>query len=46
MVLVDGFSVGDMQEVVLRDRQMLAQDGMFVIIASINTSTGKLKKSP
>jgi ribonuclease J len=46
LILVDGFSVGDMQEVVLRDRQMLAQDGMFVIIASINTSTGKLKKSP
>ncbi len=46
LVLVDGFSVGDIQEVVIRDRQMLAQDGMFVIIASINTSTGKLKKSP
>lgn len=45
-ILVDGFSIGDMQEVVLRDRQMLAQDGMFVIIASINTATGKLKKSP
>ncbi len=46
LVLVDGFSVGDIQEVVIRDRQMLAQDGMFVIIASINTTTGKLKKSP
>ncbi len=46
MVLVDGFSIGDVQEVVIRDRQMLAQDGMFVIIASLNTSTGKLKKSP
>ncbi|MES2436647.1 MAG: ribonuclease J [Patescibacteria group bacterium] len=46
MVLVDGFSVGDIQEVVIRDRQMLAQDGMFVLIASINTATGKLKKSP
>ncbi len=46
LMMVDGFSVGDMQEVVIRDRQMLAQDGMFVIIASINTSTGKLKKSP
>jgi ribonuclease J len=43
-MMVDGFSVGDIQEVVIRDRQMLAQDGMFVIIASINTSTGKLKK--
>jgi ribonuclease J len=46
LMMVDGFSVGDMQEVVIRDRQMLAQDGMFVLIASINTSTGKLKKSP
>jgi mRNA degradation ribonuclease J1/J2 len=44
LMMVDGFSVGDIQEVVIRDRQMLAQDGMFVIIASINTSTGKLKK--
>ncbi len=45
-IMVDGFSVGDIQEVVLRDRQMLAQDGMFVIIASINSGNGKLKKSP
>ncbi len=45
-MMVDGFAIGDMQEVVLRDRQHLAQDGMFVIIANINTSTGKLKKSP
>ncbi len=46
LVLVDGFSVGDVQEVVLRDRQMLAQDGMFVIIASVSSQNGKLKKSP
>lgn len=46
MMMVDGFSVGDMQEVVLRDRKMLAEDGMFVIIASINLKTGKLRKSP
>jgi ribonuclease J len=46
VVMVDVFSVGDIQEVVIRDRQMLAQDGMFVIIASVNSSTGKLKKSP
>lgn len=46
LVMVDGFSIGDVQEVVIRDRQMLAQDGMFVIIASINVTTGKLKKSP
>lgn len=46
MMTVDGFSIGDVQEVVIRDRKMLAEDGMFVIIASINTRTGKLKKSP
>lgn len=45
-VMVDGFAIGDIQEVVLRDRQMLAEDGMFVVIASVNTTTGRLKKSP
>jgi ribonuclease J len=46
VIMVDGFSVGDVQEVVIRDRQMLAQDGMFVIIASVDVTTGKLRKSP
>ncbi|HAO64700.1 TPA: ribonuclease J [Candidatus Taylorbacteria bacterium] len=45
-MMVDGFSVGNIQEVVIRDRQMLAQDGMFVIIATVDSSTGKLRKSP
>ncbi len=45
-VLVDGFTVGTRQEVVLRDRMSLAQDGMFVIIATVNAKTGKLRKSP
>lgn len=45
-LMVDGFSIGDMQEVVIRDRQMLAKDGMFVIIATVNLKTGKLRKSP
>ncbi len=46
LVLVDGFSVGDVQEMVIRDRKMLAQDGIFLIVVSLNTKTGKLKKSP
>lgn len=46
LVMVDGFTVGARQEVVLRDRQTLADDGMFVIIAAVNTKTGKLRKSP
>jgi ribonuclease J len=46
LVLVDGFSVGDVQDVVIRDRQMLAQDGIFIVFGIINASNGKLKKSP
>jgi ribonuclease J len=46
LVLVDGFSMGDMQEVVIRDRQMLAQDGMFIVVAIVDIRTGKLRKSP
>ena len=34
------------QDVVIRDRVMLAQDGMFVVIALVDQNTGKLKKSP
>lgn len=44
--LVDGFSIGDIQEVVIRDRRMLAEDGMFVVIATVNPKTGRLRKSP
>jgi len=43
---VDGFTIGSVQEVVMRDRQALAQDGMFVMIVMVNVKTGKLKKSP
>ncbi len=46
IVMVDGFSVGELQEVVLRDRTMLAQDGMFVVIAIIDSKTGRVRKSP
>jgi ribonuclease J len=45
-LVVDGFAIGDMQEVVIRDRQALSKDGMFVIIATVNLKTGKLRKSP
>ena len=45
-IMVDGLGVGDVGEVVLRDRQMLAQDGMFVIVAIVDRQTGKVKGSP
>jgi ribonuclease J len=33
-------------EIVLRDRQMLAKDGMFVIVAVVDRQTGRVKGSP
>ena len=45
-VFVDGLGVGDVGEIVLRDRQMLAEDGMFVIVAIIDKQTGRVKGSP
>ncbi len=44
-VMVDGLGVGDVSHVVLRDRQQLAEDGMFVIVLNLD-SRGKLASSP
>ena len=44
--MVDGLGVGDVGEVVLRDRQTLSKDGMFVVVAIIDRKTGKVKGSP
>jgi ribonuclease J len=46
LVMVDGLGVGDVQEVVMRDRQALAQDGIFVVITVIDSQTGKVRNSP
>ena len=45
-VMVDGLGVGDVGEVVLRDRRVLAQEGMVVIIATIDRRTGQFLKNP
>ena len=45
-VMVDGLGIGDVGEIVLRDRQMLARDGMFVIVVAVDKQTGKVKGSP
>ena len=45
-VMVDGLGIGDVGEVVLRDRHMLARDGMFVIVVVIDRKTGRVKGSP
>jgi len=45
-VFVDGLGVGDVGEVVLKDRQTLSEDGMFVVIAIVDRKTGKIQGSP
>ncbi|MDP2930861.1 MAG: ribonuclease J, partial [bacterium] len=45
-VFVDGLGIGDIGEVVLKDRQVLAKDGMFVIVTVIDRKTGKVVGSP
>lgn len=45
-VMVDGLGVGDVGEVVMRDRLVLAEEGMVVIIATIDKRTGRFLKNP
>jgi ribonuclease J len=45
-VLVDGATVGDVGEVVLRDRQHIGQDGFLVLVVAISEETGELVSGP
>jgi ribonuclease J len=45
-VLVDGKGVGDVGAVVLRDRELLAQDGMVVVAVTMDRATGALVAGP
>lgn len=45
-VMVDGLGVGDIGQVVLRDRQVLAKDGMFVITTIVDGKTNKVIGKP
>ncbi len=45
-VYVDGLGVGDVDHVVLRDRQHLSTDGMVVVILAVDMQTGKLIGRP
>ncbi len=45
-VFVDGLGVGDVGSIVLRDRQRLAEDGLIVVVATINSKTGQLAAGP
>ncbi len=45
-VLVDGYGVGDVGNIVLRDRRHLSQDGLIVVVASVDTNSGLLLSPP
>jgi ribonuclease J len=45
-VMVDGLGVGDVSNIVLRDRRVMAEDGMIVIIATIDNKTGDTIGNP
>ena len=45
-VFVDGYGVGDVGAVVLRDRQHLAQDGMIVVVVSMSAEDGQVISGP
>jgi ribonuclease J len=45
-VFVDGLSVGDVGEIVLRDRRALANDGMFMVVVTVDKQTGAVIGRP
>ena len=45
-ILVDGLGVGDVGNIVLRDRQHLSQDGLIVIVMTMDSSTGEIVSGP
>ena len=45
-VLVDGLGVGDVGSIVLRDRKHLAQDGLIIVVTTIEKETGEIVSGP
>lgn len=45
-IFVDGLGIGDVGSVVLRDRQHLSQDGLIVVVLTMDSSTGEVVSGP
>ena len=45
-VYVDGLGIGDVGQVVLRDRRLLSQDGVIVCVVTVDSQTGELLAGP
>ncbi|HEY2653851.1 MAG TPA: ribonuclease J [Solirubrobacteraceae bacterium] len=46
MIFVDGVDIGDPADVALRDRRMLSDDGIFIVVATISEQTGESVVEP
>ena len=46
VVMVDGLGVGDVGNIVLRDRRQLSQDGILIVVVTMNRATGRIVSGP
>jgi ribonuclease J len=46
MVLIDGLGVGDVGNIVLRDRKLLSQDGILVVVVTLSKTSGTILSGP
>ncbi|EKD87385.1 MAG: hypothetical protein ACD_36C00108G0002, partial [uncultured bacterium] len=45
-IMIDGLGIGDVGNVVLRDRQTIAKEGIVVVVVPIEKSTGRMTSQP
>ena len=45
-ILIDGIGVGDVGNIVLRDRKLLSQDGIFIVVVTLNRAQKRIASGP